>query len=256
MRTPDRKTLLRVAQASGVALVAVLVVAAFVATQAPKSEPVGPAPPITLPAMTVATPEVDEQTPTEELEEEVDPEEETEEAVIAKTVRPAPPPAAKPAPQKAAAKPRPKVSAPPPKMAEATFVTQPYDDAALRVKFRSVDDLAALVDDAHVEVLLEYPDGTRFILPKDMNMAHVTVKVPDASFFGWVGEGRVSELIPTPELMDRLELHQEQLRFLAVMDDRLKHSVEAEALKASVNAQRSVLLIEEGPKVSVLLARR
>jgi hypothetical protein len=138
----------------------------------------------------------------------------------------------------------------------ATFVTRPYDDGALRVKFGSVEDLANLVSDAHVDILLEFQDGTRFMLPKTLDMNKVTVRVPEEAFWGWVEEGRVSELIATPELMDRLELHQPNLRFLAVMDDALKSSVEAEALRASVNPQRSVLLIEEGPKVSVLLARR
>jgi len=252
----SRKTVVRAGQAGAISLGVLLLVALFVSVQAPAEERAVIEPPIALPPLADAAPmdepdEAEEEKPAKEQ-----PAERTEPAKSAASASSsgasAPPPVKKAAPPPARVTP----ATPPASTDAARVASQPLDSKSLRVKFRTVEDLASLIEDAHVEIVLEYPDGARFLLPRDFDLETITFRIPEPLFSGWVDEGRVSELIPNRELLNRLEVHQDDLRYLAVLDAGLRDSVEAEALRAQVNPQRSVLMIEQGPKVSVALARK
>lgn len=261
MKRPDidRKTLIRAGQAGGAALAVVLVVAAFVGLQAPEEALPPIATPLSLPSAAVAPaalpPPPKSEPPAEEPEDaHVQPTQSASAPSKPAQVRPPPERMVAKTPPKRAERPVARVTstpAPPPE----PFLTQTYEDG-LRVKFKTVDDLTALIAEAHVDVVLEYPDGARYMLPKDLDFSKVTFRIPDAVFAAYVAEGSVSELVPNATLMDRLELHQSNVRFLAIMDANLRASVASAARRAEVDPRRSVLLIEAGPKVSVALARR
>ncbi|MEL6188027.1 MAG: hypothetical protein AAFU79_25675 [Myxococcota bacterium] len=128
-----------------------------------------------------------------------------------------------------------------------------------KVKFRSLKALEALVEGDHVAVVVEYPDGARLLLPRELDGELVTIDVPSGAFTSWVDERRVSELQPTPALLDRLRVHARDVRYLAVLSPEIRDAIAREAERARVNADRSVMVIDEDaghPEVSVLLARR
>jgi len=259
MSTFDRKTMIRAGQALGASLAVVLLVTAFVSLQAPAEPPpqaAAAAPPIALPPL-----EAPPEAPAAAAE--APPAQAEEAQAKAKAPPKAPAQSASraakrpPAKAEAAARVTTRRAATPPAPSPApTFSTVPVSGEGLRVRFKTVDDLVALVGEAHVDIVLEYADGARYLLPRDLSTGAITFRVNDELFDSWLDAGRVTELIPNPELMQQLEFHQDRLRFLAVMDDALIASVLAEAARARVNPQRSVLMIEQGPRVSVALARR
>jgi hypothetical protein len=255
----DRKTLTRAGVAGGVSLALLLLVILFVGVQAPEaSAPAAEPPPIALAGVGEEPPATPEEESAESAASAAAPEEKKAEApaeaakktssmTIASSS--APKAAAPAAPARAQVSPQPAPAA-------RSYSGTPVGDEGLKVKFKTVADLAALVADSHVDIVLEYPDGSRYMLPRDLDLRAITFRVPDDHFMGWVSEGRVSELVPNQELMDHLGVHQSQLRYLAVLDSRLVGAIEAEARAAQVNPRRSVLLVERGPEVSVALARR
>lgn len=146
--------------------------------------------------------------------------------------------------------------APAPATSSAPVRSTPYDAGSFKVKFASADVVAALVGDRHLELVLEYPDGKRFLLPRELGESRRAFALDDADFARWTSSGRVSELVPDEALQERVGLRDATVRWLAVLDDELVGLVDAAAAEARLDPTRSVLLIGAGPSVSVALARR
>lgn len=174
--------------------------------------------------------------------------------------------AKKPPPPKKAARPSPpprrlaqKMPKPPSRPARKMVAPARPRGDGFKVKFRSLAALENLVEGDHVSVVLEYGDGNRLLLPRELDGELVTIDVPDSAFARWVEERRVSELVPTRALMDRLQVHARGVRYLAVLSGEIRDAIAREADRAKVDAGRSVMVIDEErgqPEVSVLLARR
>ena len=102
------------------------------------------------------------------------------------------------------------------------MVTKTYDPrtlaASLKVKFRSMDDLEILTKGLHVDIVLEYGEHERYRIPRDLGSTTKVFAVGDKEFNAWVADGRVTELVPTRELMDRINVHVGEARYLAVLD--------------------------------------
>lgn len=138
---------------------------------------------------------------------------------------------------------------PPPASASSPApASTPLTNAPFRVRFASIEDLAGLVEDTHVILVLEFGDGRRFRLPQRLLANTVTVPVVSEQFDAWVAEGRVSELEPTPELRQRLSVHGAGLRYLAVLDDGLRDRVMS--LSSPQGQAPTVLTITRGPLVT------
>ncbi len=251
MTLDQKRTLKRVGIAGGIAAVLLAAVTGFASLQAPDEAPeleLASAP-IALPPADLELPETPEAPAVPDLPDETEPD------------VPEPPPELAEAPKKPkkrtlslptpAPVPKPVVTSPP----QPDFSTRTIEDG-FKVKFASIDALASLVADDHVTVVIEYPDGVRFLLPRDLDDRTVSFELPEKSFLAWVAAGSVSELVPNQALLDRLEVHQDDVRYLAVLDDELRAQVAQAAVDARVDPHRSVLLIEEGPHVTVALARR
>lgn len=129
----------------------------------------------------------------------------------------------------------------------------------LSIKFKDVAALGRLVAADHVQVVLEYTDGTRFMLPRSFADETVALEVPKTVFDRWVGQGRVSELVVTADLMASLSVHRKDARYLAVLGKQLRDEIASEAARTGANLERSVMVIDETsgrPDVRVALHRR
>lgn len=263
-----KKEARKIAFAVLIAMVAVLLVIAFVAGQEPSRDRPALKAPAT-PALAAARTAIEPAEPPVPQLQAVDtpPKPPAPQApeVAKKPEVPARAEAPKPLPRKTMApKPRPKPPrrvrrAPPPKPVEERMVSPSARGEGFKVKFRSLKALEALVEGDHVAVVVEYPDGARLLLPRELDGELVTIDVPSGAFTSWVDERRVSELQPTPALLDRLRVHARDVRYLAVLSPEIRDAIAREAERARVNADRSVMVIDEDaghPEVSVLLARR
>ena len=247
MTLDQKRNLKRAGIACGIAAVLLAAVTGFASLQAPDE-----APELELASAPIALPpaELPELPAVEEPPAEEAPVEEAPEQVAEAPKKPMKRTLSLPTPAPA---PTPPPAVTPPPMPD--FATRTVDDG-FKVKFASIDALAGLVADDHVTVVIEYPDGVRFLLPRDLDDRTVSFELPEQTFMGWVAAGSVSELVPNRALLDRLEVHQDDVRYLAVLDDELRAMVAQAAVDARVDPHRSVLLIEEGPLVTVALARR
>lgn len=156
--------------------------------------------------------------------------------------------------RKAAPRPRP---APDPEVIPVSAVAQ--RGAGFKVKFKNLGVLERLVDGDHVSLVLEYADGTRFLLPRELDGELIALHVPKKKFETWIQQRRVSELEPTPALMSRFKVHRSDVRYLAVLSADLRDIIAREADRARVNIDRSVMVIDSTqgrPLVSVLLPRK
>ena len=129
----------------------------------------------------------------------------------------------------------------------------------LNIKFKDLAALERLVGDDHIDIVLEYGDGTRFMLPEQFADETVVLNVPERAFSLWVSEKRVSELAPNEEMMNRLKVHRENTRYLAVLSADLRDAISLEAHKAGANEGRSVIVIDEKagrPLVEFTLVRQ
>ncbi len=131
--------------------------------------------------------------------------------------------------------------------APAPPASHPLGETPFHVEFASIEDLAGLVEDTHVILVLEYPDGRRYRLPQRLLTNRVTLPVPDDTFAAWLGAGRVSELVPTTELRQRLSVYGPELRYLAVLDVGLRDRVAD--LAGTASDDDVVLTIARGPVV-------
>lgn len=248
-----------VAGAAGLTLVGL--VALLVTAQSPETPPVE-APVIVVPPelqaraeapTTEALPDIDDRTDTivdDEAAEDLEVEEvadtpaeppldpQIDEAPLAQAPTQVPPPVPEPSQD------REQASADPPS-APTSLAVSPD---SFRVQFASIEDLAGLVEDTHVILVLEFPDGRRFRLPQRLLANTVTLPIADERFAEWLGDGRVSELVPTPELRQRLSVYGTELRYLAVLDTGLRDRV---ATLASSSADPALLTIARGPVVSL-----
>jgi len=134
----------------------------------------------------------------------------------------------------------------------ATITPTPYDPRSVLVRFASLDDLGWLVDAHEVEVVVEYPDTQRFLLPRDLGTARGAPRVSDRVFEGWVAEGRVSELLPSTELRRRVDVQAANIRFLAVLDRELRRRVAEEIAGAETGSGPVVVTLRRGPRVETV----
>jgi len=132
----------------------------------------------------------------------------------------------------------------------STLTYSPEAMAGLKVKFKSMEDLKSLTRSLHVDVLLEYTDGQRFRIPRDLGSTTKVFAVTPKAFDQWVADGRVTELVPTRELMDRLNVHVAGVRYLAVLDGDLRDAISTNVERAQVRPG-SIVTVARGPVVSV-----
>jgi hypothetical protein len=123
------------------------------------------------------------------------------------------------------------------------------------VRFDTLADLESLVRDGHVQVLAQYPDRVRYAL--DLATERPAAREVDgATFDAWVRQGRIQALVATPELMERLRVHQEGVIYLVVLDDAVIDAVDRALAERGLSRERSILRVHAGPRVTVALARR
>lgn len=262
MSTKTRTTLKQLVVAVCIAAVLIVVVVLFISSQAPETKPgVGiERPPIVLPKISLAGDGEDQQKPDEQVEKKdahainsekkkdtvKAPDKTKSEKKKALTIK-------KPTRKKKVVK-----QSTMQKVENKKTVVDTYG-SGLKIKFKNLESLQRLVTNDHVHLVLEYGDGTRFLLPEELQDEKVVMNVPAETFKKWLEEGRVSELEPTEELMNRMKVHRKNVRYLAVLSDDLRSNIAVEANRAGANLERSIMVIDENKGqsvVSVLLPRR